>query len=272
MERFAGAPAVPMCAADVFLSLSRGGLVALGAMMIAGTLFAGRFRRGAHGNAAVVALGGVVYFTAIAPLPARERVTSSNGGTGRSDIWKLGLRMVRAHPLEGVGVGQFPEVSADYALQPGTLERADLVFSSAPKVTHNTYLEIMSEDGIPGFLLFLALLGSCLAAAPEGGACVGRARGSGDGGSGSCGLPRPARHARRRLLHLRDDSKLLSVMLALGPALLAVARAEAAAAETEQTTPANASRALTRVYLANGPPGRARRARGRAPRLQSNEP
>ncbi len=156
--------------------------------------------------------------------------------------------MVRAHPLEGVGVGQFPEVSADYALQPGTLERADLVFSSAPKVTHNTYLEIMSEDGIPGFLLFLALLGSCLAAALKA-ARVWAARGD------------PAMEALARAVFLgllgmlvadffisEMYSKLLWVMLALGPALLAVARAEAAAAETEQTTPANASRALTRVY------------------------
>jgi O-antigen ligase len=246
--RFAGALAVPMCTATVFLSLSRGGLVALGAMMIAGTLFAGRFRVVLTAMLLLVALSGVLYFTAIAPLPARERVTSSNGGTGRSDIWKLGLRMVRAHPLEGVGVGQFPEVSADYALQPGTLERADLVFSSAPKVTHNTYLEIMSEDGIPGFLLFMALIGSCLFASLKA-ARLWAAR-------GDPSMEALARAAFLGLLGMlvadffisEMYSKLLWVMLALGPALLAVARSEAAAAKAEQTTPADASRELARVY------------------------
>jgi O-antigen ligase len=229
--RLAGALAVPMCAATVFLSLSRGGLIALGVMMVAGTVFAGRWRVVLTAMVILVAASGVLYFTAIASLPARERVTSSNGGTGRSDIWKLGLRMVRAHPIQGVGVGQFPEVSADYALQPGSLERVDLVFSTAPKVTHNTYLEIMSEDGIPGFLLFMALVTTCLFASLKA-ARVWAARGD----------PTMEALARGAFLGLLGMlvadffisemySKLLWVMLAIGPALLAVARADAAAAE-----------------------------------------
>ncbi len=224
--RTAAAVAVPLCAAGIFLSLSRGGLVALAAALLAGPFFAGRWRGHIAILLVLVAGGGLLYFTELAPLPARERVTNSNGGTGRSDIWKLGLRMVRAHPIDGVGVGQFPVVSADYALQPGTLERADLVFSTAPKITHNTYLEIMSEMGIPGFLLFLATILSCLAC------MLGAARVWGR--SGDLTMEVTARAAFLGLFGLLVADffisdmygKLLWVMLALGPALLSLARSE----------------------------------------------
>ncbi len=161
--RLAGLLAVPLCAAGVFLSLSRGGLVALGAMLLAGTLLAGRWRLALTGILVLVAAFGVLYFTEIAPLPARERVTMSNGGSGRSDLWKIGLRMVQAHPVGGVGVGNFQVVSPDYVLRPGIVGRADLIFSPEPKIAHNTYLQVLSETGAVGLALFLALVLGCLA-------------------------------------------------------------------------------------------------------------
>jgi O-antigen ligase len=224
--RLAAGLAVPLCAAGIFLSLSRGGLIALGAMMLAGTIFAGRWRLAITAILVAVVAGGAVYFTQLAPLPARERVTTADGGSGRSDLWKLGLRMVRSHPVTGVGVGNFQAVSADYVLQPGTLERAELVFSEAPKVTHNTYLEIMAELGLPGFLLFMAAVISCLACALRA-ARLWEARKD----------PTMEALARGAFLGLAGMlaadffisdmyTKLLWVMLALGPAMLAVARSE----------------------------------------------
>src|SRR4029077_14691914 len=251
--RLMGALAVPLCAAGIFLSLSRGGLVALGALLVAGTMFAGRWRVVLTVTLVAVVAGGLLYFTQLAPLPARERVTSVNGGTGRSDIWKLGLRMVRAHPVEGVGVGNFPVVSPDYALQPGTLQRADLVFSSAPKVTHNTYLEVMSEMGIPGFLLFMAVILSSLAC----GLRAARIWGA----RGDASMEALARGVFLGLFGMLvadffiSDmfSKLLWVMLAIGPVLLAIALSERADTEVEiavhqrtdgELAPAGQSRSL----------------------------
>ncbi|HEX3911692.1 MAG TPA: O-antigen ligase family protein [Solirubrobacteraceae bacterium] len=218
--------ALPLCLAGIFLSLSRGGLVALGVMMIAGTLFAGRWRVAIAIVLVVVAAGGIFYFAELASLPAREHVTTAGGGAGRSDIWKLGLRMVRAHPIEGVGVGNFPIVSPNYALQPGTLQRADLIFSSAPKVTHNTYLEVMSEMGIPGFLLFVSAVLSCLVCALKAASTWARL--------GERNLEAIARAVFLGLVGmLAADffisemySKLLWVMLAMCPALLGIARRE----------------------------------------------
>jgi O-antigen ligase len=230
--RLVAALAVPLCAAGIFLSLSRGGLVALAALMVAGTIFAGRWRMAITIMLTLVAVGGVVYFTQLAPLPARERVSAAKGGTGRTDLWTVAWRMVQAHPVDGVGVGNFPNSSAQYTLRPGVIQRTDLIFNQQPFVTHNTYLQIMAETGIPGFLLFLGIIGSCMSWALKA-ARIWERRGDRTMEAlaramflGLCGM-------------LVADvfisvmySKLLWVLLALGPATYAIARREDAAAES----------------------------------------
>jgi O-antigen ligase len=217
---------VPICTAGIFFSLSRGGLVALGALLVAGTIFAGRWRLAMIAIVLTVLAGGLLYFTQLAPIPARERLTSTNGGTGRSDLWKVGLRMVRAHPVTGVGVGNFQAVSANYVLQPGAIRRSDFIFSRAPKVTHNTYLEVMSEVGIPGFLLFIAAIVACLACPLRAARIWARRE--------DVSMEALARGVFLGLVGMLvadffiSDmySKLLWVMLAICPAMLAVARSE----------------------------------------------
>jgi O-antigen ligase len=225
--RLLGLFAVPLCAAGIFLSLSRGGLIALAAVLLAGTIFAGRWRMAVTATLVVVAFSGFLYFTAIAGLPARERVTTAAGGSGRSDLWKVGLRMVQAHPIEGVGVGNFQAVSGNYVLQPGTLERTDLIFAAEPKVTHNTYLQVMAETGVPGFLLFLAILVSCLVCALRAASIWAK--------QNETALEAFARGLVLALVGIfvadffisQMYSKLLWALLALGPAMLAIARREA---------------------------------------------
>jgi O-antigen ligase len=225
--RLAGAMAIPICAVGIFLSLSRGGLIALAVLLVAGPVLGGRWRGVMCGFLVLVAAAGVLYFTQIASLPARERITTADGGSGRSDLWKIGLRMVKAHPVGGVGVGNFQDVSADYVLQPGIIVRAELIFSSVPKITHNTYLEVMAEMGIPGFLLFIVIAVGCLG-------CALRAA-SVWAGRGDIGMEALARSALLALVGMlvadffisQSYSKLLWIMLALGPAMLALARREA---------------------------------------------
>jgi O-antigen ligase len=225
--RLGGAMAVPICAVGIFLSLSRGGLIALGVLLLAGAVLGGRWRGVMAVFLVLVATAGVLYFTEIASLPARERVTTADGGSGRSDLWKIGLRMVKAHPFEGVGVGNFQLVAADYVIQPGALVRAELIFSAAPKVTHNTYLEVLDEMGIPGFLLFMAIVAGSLS-------CVLRAARIWSA-RGDVGMEALARSALLALVGMlaadffisQSYDKLLWTMLAIGPAMLALARREA---------------------------------------------
>jgi O-antigen ligase len=102
-------------------------------------------------------LSSVVYFSAFATVDARNRVTELQGGTGRTDIWKVGWRMVEAEPLRGVGAGNFEVSSIHYLLAPGALIRDDFIIDE-PKVAHNTYLNVLAELGVVGLALFMGVI------------------------------------------------------------------------------------------------------------------
>jgi O-antigen ligase len=226
--RFGALVVIPVCAAGIFLSLSRGGLVALAALLLVGPLLGGRWRPAMAGLLVLVAASGFLYFTQVASLPARERITMSNGGSGRTALWTIGQRMVDAHPIEGVGVGNFPAASPNYVLQPGVLEEDELIVSVAPKVTHNTYLQILAEMGFPGLILFLGIVGASLL-------CVLRAARLWSR-RGAVGMEALARGVLLGLIGLlvadffisEMYGKLLWTMLALGPVMFAIARREVA--------------------------------------------
>jgi O-antigen ligase len=133
---------------------------------------------------------------------------------------------VRAHPVGGVGVGNFQTSTPNYVLQPGAIKRTDLIFSPAPKIAHNTYLQVLAEMGVPGFLLFLGVILVCVSCALRAARIWAQRR-------------EVAMEALARALFLAltgllvadffiswEYSKLLWVLLALGPTMLAIARRE----------------------------------------------
>jgi O-antigen ligase len=63
----------------------------------------------------------------------------------RIDVFRAGLQMFTAHPLLGVGPGNFPLVIGDY----------DPNYSAV--YSHNTYLSVLAELGIVGYLFFILL-------------------------------------------------------------------------------------------------------------------
>lgn len=63
----------------------------------------------------------------------------------RIEVSRAGLQMFTAHPLLGVGPGNFPLVIGDY----------DPRYSSV--YSHNTYLSVLAELGIAGFPFFILL-------------------------------------------------------------------------------------------------------------------
>ena len=90
--------------AGIILTVSRSGLIALFVAVIAAIIFAGRWRPRVIALSLVVVGSAVVYFAFFAPAVDRERVTSSEeGGHGREDIWRVGWRMVEAHPVQRGG-------------------------------------------------------------------------------------------------------------------------------------------------------------------------
>lgn len=72
----------------------------------------------------------------------------------RIDIWNMSLTIFIDHPLTGVGLDNFSEVSGRYNFKQ---TRGPANYAKVPKRTHNDYLKLMTEIGIPGLLIILAL-------------------------------------------------------------------------------------------------------------------
>ena len=99
-------------------------------------------------------VSGMLY---LAPSSSRRRLTSvptqAAGGIlhNRTQIWRAGLKVLRAHPLVGAGAGAFPEAV-----------RPRLGVPAIPGhryVAHNAYLSVLVECGVVGFGLFALWLG-----------------------------------------------------------------------------------------------------------------
>jgi O-antigen ligase len=69
--------------------------------------------------------------------------------------------MIDAHPLDGVGIGNFPLRSVDFLVRPGVLHNDSYVVVE-PLEAHNIYLQLLAETGIVGFLLFAAVVATAL--------------------------------------------------------------------------------------------------------------
>jgi O-antigen ligase len=216
---------VPLCMLALFLTVSRGGIVALAAVLVAGVFIAGPKRGTVLAAAAAGVVMAVVYFGAFAGEQEREHLLQSDGGTGRTDIWKVGWRMVEANPAAGVGAGNFQSSSVHYLLEPGTIERADFIVDE-PKVAHNTYLGVLAELGVVGLVLFLSIVCASLASLWRAAQTFGF---SGDREMDL--LSRAVLIAMVGFLTAaffgsREFSNQLWLLLALGPALLGIARAQ----------------------------------------------
>ncbi|MGH3627241.1 MAG: O-antigen ligase family protein, partial [Sciscionella sp.] len=143
-------------------TLSREGLVSLGAVLVGAVVFGGRWRRHAVVLLVVGVTATVGYYAVLAPPSSVQRVTMTDT-SGRSSLWTVAWRVIQAHPLLGVGNGNFVQVSRRYINQPGQIEAYYIV--SQPKVAHNTFLEAAADLGIPGLLMLLAVLWFLLSAA-----------------------------------------------------------------------------------------------------------
>lgn len=163
LGRWALLGALPLLAIGLAASESRGGLLAAVAAMLAAIFVFKRQRARVVGFAAVAVVVVGTWFV-ISPT-AWERVTETeSGGSGRSEIWKVALRVVEDEPVLGVGLHNFSVVSDDYVREPGSLERVDLILDRG-EVVHNAYLQLLAETGVIGLALFLAVVLGCLRAA-----------------------------------------------------------------------------------------------------------
>jgi hypothetical protein len=134
----------PMLAA-LLLSFSRGSWVAFGAVLVISPFFL-RPAWCLHIMLSYCSIGALLWATgALRWLLETIRFLNPAGVHTRQDLFKLGLEAVRRHPFVGVGIYSFEDFS-------GNAERLPV---------HNAFLQMASETGVLGGLLFTLLV--CMA-------------------------------------------------------------------------------------------------------------
>jgi O-antigen ligase len=213
--------ATAVIAVGLAATQSRGGLIGAGVCACV-ALVIWRGRRGLIlALIGLAALATVSFF--VANPAAWARIQEANQGSGRVDIWKVAWRVVHDHPLNGVGIAQFPQVSPHYTLQPGALRFVGLIVEKHI-VVHNLYLQLWVETGIVGLLLFLGVIWASLAGAVRAARSFDR--------QGDAEMSALTRAAALALIGMLTASFFLSnieagqlwILLALGPVLSGIAQ------------------------------------------------
>jgi O-antigen ligase len=86
-------------------------------------------------------------------IKTTESIFNANyySNQSRLSFWNASLKMFLQNPVSGVGAGKWPGLYPVYAGESYNDENVDMNFAVNP---HNDYLEVLSEYGIFGFLLF----------------------------------------------------------------------------------------------------------------------
>ena len=145
------------CVAGIFLSLSRGGMLALVLELGLIVLLAVDRKRRALPLLLLALFGSaaISYQWAMRAENQGESYTYEDAENSRIELWKAAKNMALTHPLLGVGSRRFPEFSQAYG---------EIGHDGRGKVAHNTYVEIIATSGLLGVIPFILMLRSILRA------------------------------------------------------------------------------------------------------------
>jgi O-antigen ligase len=152
---------------------SRGALISFGVLYL--VLI---YHASAVGRAGLMLVAGLALCSAVAFLPSAlkdryktifsgdkpevEQVDESHllvsavtSTESREHLLRQSLILTATHPIFGVGVAQFPVAENTLAISQGLSKGSWLG-------THNTYMQVACETGIPGAFLFISILLLCL--------------------------------------------------------------------------------------------------------------
>lgn len=176
VANFAVDPAIRLClfgavffvAGSVLISQSRGGAIALVAVMAAislaptDSLFASHRRR--RNFCAFLLVAGVVAAAVFGgELLSRDDAAESAAGSGREAIWEAASRSIAERPGLGLGYGAFNTVSLDLLRETPDIDLEHFRIEDPGEINvHNVYLATSAELGLPGLGVFLGLLLSAL--------------------------------------------------------------------------------------------------------------
>jgi O-antigen ligase len=168
-ERVVAFASAAVVTAAVVMTYSRGGALALGAVLALWLLGRGVSARQFAGGAAALLLLVLLLPQAF----ARRLTTFRQFLPGSADVLRLdssfeqrrvlvttAWHMFLDHPLTGVGAANYTVYYRPYTEATGSvvLEYEDF---DAPHFPHNLYLEVAAETGLPGLIIFTAALVIC---------------------------------------------------------------------------------------------------------------
>jgi O-antigen ligase len=148
----------------IFVTQSRGAIVALALGAVVQFFRMKRGKLAMMGGSVLVA--GVLYW--FAPKDVWTRLMDLNEAVGsgnlkdandsgsanqRREIWKVGWKIASENPALGVGYGAYPYEHALNA-RGGVFDKT----AGGARDAHSTYITVLAETGIPGFLTFFAMI------------------------------------------------------------------------------------------------------------------
>jgi probable O-glycosylation ligase (exosortase A-associated) len=157
----AGAVVLPFV---ILLTQSRGAFIALAVV----ALIILKGQKGRRGKIILLAGAAAVVIAIAAPSSVWERLgtitkvtsaesaaTVNDEGSARQrlEIWRVARTIFAENPVTGVGLGAYPFAHYVYA-QRATFDRTAL----GRRDTHSTYLNLLAETGIVGFILFFSMV------------------------------------------------------------------------------------------------------------------
>jgi hypothetical protein len=143
------------------LSGSRGGMVALTFAMgfilfsFDATRMPTKIGIAAVGLVTVLSVANEEWYARMATLFNADDDYNVTAEVGRTQTWKRGLGYFASRPMTGVGAENFPV--AEGLLNP-LVQRERYGFGVQRNAAHNSYVQVLTELGIPGILLFLTMI------------------------------------------------------------------------------------------------------------------
>jgi O-antigen ligase len=140
------------------------------------------------------------------------------------------------HPVLGTGLSNYPLQAPDYVDRAGTLQDVKFIAERRLQV-HDAYLQVLVEDGLVGLCLMLAVIGGCLWAGWQARRRFERLADRRMAALATAVLVAAASMLTASLFVPDSADVQLWLVLAAGPALLAVADRQAARAERRTSLP-----------------------------------
>ena len=155
----------------ILLSGTRSAWVAVGLVLAVGLVPRMTRRQNLRLAGVGLILGVIVLVTPSLNVVTFGRLAGAieSGGTGRTDIWQVGLGAWTEDPIAGVGYGSFPAVITPERIRATAIATPDTGFLAPPVGPHSILVGTLVELGIVGLICLIGFLWTVVRSrAPDG--------------------------------------------------------------------------------------------------------